>query len=84
VSVVIKLLSLIMQCKVIHITHLNKLKMPKKMNRQIRNKELLLHKAAHSQSNRYTMQEVSNRVHKLGARINIEINTLQVLLKALL
>jgi hypothetical protein len=30
------------------------------------------------------MQEVSNRVHKLGARINIETNTLQELLKALL
>jgi hypothetical protein len=73
-----------MQCKAIHITHLNKVRMLKKMNRRTRNKVGMLDKAAHNQLNLNTMQGVSNRVRKLGPRINIEISTLLGPLKALL
>jgi hypothetical protein len=54
------------------------------MNKQIKNKVAMLDKPTHNQLNRNIMQVGSNRALKLGERINIEINTLQDLLKALL
>jgi len=83
VSAVIKLLLLITQYKAIHITHLNNLRVLKIMSKLTKNKVAVLDKPVHSQLlSLYIMQEGLNRVHKLGARTNIETSTLQELPKA--
>jgi hypothetical protein len=82
-SAVIKQLSLITQFKAIHITHLNNLRVLKIMSKLTRIKIAVLDKPVHSQLlSLYIMQEDSSRVRKLGARTNIETNTLPELPKA--